>query len=99
MKLTVVTEETRPGCWTATADVGREKATGNGPTEETALTNLRTAVAASRREHVHNPWLCPAHVDGCSCPGLDGYVCNPYCDLEYCPDGIEVMPGDPRAPS
>lgn len=47
MKLTVVIEETTPGCWTATADLGREKASGNGPTEETALANLRIAVAAA----------------------------------------------------
>jgi hypothetical protein len=47
VKLTVVIEETRPGWWTATADVGREKASGDGPAEETALANLRTAVAAA----------------------------------------------------
>jgi hypothetical protein len=35
------------GRWTATADVGREKASGDGPAEETALANLRTAVAAA----------------------------------------------------
>ena len=47
MRLTVVTEETTPGSWTATADIGCEKASGNGPTEEIALANLRTAVAAA----------------------------------------------------
>jgi hypothetical protein len=53
----------------------------------------------AHREHVHDAFRCPAHVYGCSCPDLEGYVCNPYCDLEYCPAGIEVMPDDPRAPS
>jgi hypothetical protein len=99
VKLTVVIEETRPGWWTATADVGRDKASGDGPTEEAALESLRIAVAASRRRHVHDPFRCPAHVPGCGCPDLEGYVCNPYCDLEYCPAGLEVMPGDPRVSS
>jgi hypothetical protein len=47
MRLTVVIEETGPTCWTATADVGGEKASGDGPTEETVLANLQTAVAAA----------------------------------------------------
>lgn len=47
MRLIVVTEETGPGWWTATADLGHQNFSGTGPTEETALANLRTAVAAS----------------------------------------------------
>jgi hypothetical protein len=47
VKLTVVVEQTGPRHWTATADLGREKAGGDGPTEEIALANLRTAVAAA----------------------------------------------------
>lgn len=45
--------------------------------------------------HVHNPFLCPAHVDGCGCPSLDDWLCNPYMMLGFCPDDIAVMPGAP----
>lgn len=41
--------------------------------------------------HVHNPWLCPAHIEGCDCPDVS-YVCNPYRVAGYCPDDIDLMP-------
>lgn len=42
--------------------------------------------------HVHNRWSCPAHVEGCGCPVLEGTTCNPYHRAGYCPDDIERMP-------
>lgn len=47
---------------------------------------------AAEGMHVHDPFRCPAYVDGCDCPDLDGYLCNPYCVTGYCPDAIEIMP-------
>jgi hypothetical protein len=49
-----------------------------------------TATAA----HIHDSHRCPAHVDGCSCPDLENWLCNPYWIADHCPDEIEVMPQD-----
>lgn len=45
--------------------------------------------------HQHNAFLCPAHVRGCSCPSVEGFTCNPYREIDYCPDDIDYMP-DPN---
>ena len=42
--------------------------------------------------HVHDPFRCPAHVEGCDCPDLENWVCNPYHAAGHCPDDIQVMP-------
>jgi hypothetical protein len=42
--------------------------------------------------HVHDPFQCPSHVEGCDCPDLENWRCNPYCVAGYCPDAIELMP-------
>lgn len=47
---------------------------------------------ASPAAHVHDAFRCPAHAEGCDCPDLENWLCNPYFDPGYCPDGIEVMP-------
>jgi hypothetical protein len=47
-------------------------------------------------DHLHDSWQCPEHVRGCGCLSLDGYLCNPYWVRGYCPDGLLVMPDDPR---
>jgi hypothetical protein len=49
-------------------------------------------VAAPVAEHEHNPFLCPAHADGCGCPRLAGSLCNPYYAAGHCPGSIDVMP-------
>jgi hypothetical protein len=47
--------------------------------------------------HAHDAFRCPAHVRGCDCPDLGNFLCNPYCELGYCPDAIHMMPGDEEA--
>lgn len=48
--------------------------------------------------HTHDAFMCPPHVDNCSCPELkdftvlEDYICNPYFVKGYCPFQIEVMP-------
>lgn len=42
--------------------------------------------------HVHDPFRCPAHVEGCDCPDPADSLCNPYRVAGYCPDDLEVMP-------
>lgn len=45
-------------------------------------------------KHEHNSFLCPAHVAGCSCINLKLTVCNPYHKPGFCPDQIDLMPGE-----
>ena len=47
---------------------------------------------AANLQHSHDAYQCPAHADGCTCPGLGNCMCNPYHAAGYCPDSIEVMP-------
>jgi hypothetical protein len=47
--------------------------------------------------HVHDSFRCPAHARSCNCPDLENFSCNPYCDPEWCPDSILLMPGDEEA--
>jgi hypothetical protein len=42
--------------------------------------------------HVHDSYMCPAHVGACNCPNIEEYLCNPYYVAGHCPDNIEVMP-------
>jgi hypothetical protein len=52
--------------------------------------------------HVHNPWTCPRHVEGCDCPDREGSLCNPYHVAGHCPDDLDVMPqsgSDPAVPA
>jgi hypothetical protein len=51
-----------------------------------------TATPAARQAHVHDAFRCPAHVDFCGCPDLEGCLCNPYHVAGHCPDAIEMMP-------
>lgn len=44
------------------------------------------------QQHAHDPFRCPAHCDGCDCPDLDAYLCNPYYIAGFCPDDLLVMP-------
>ena len=48
--------------------------------------------AARPDAHDHDAYRCPAHVDGCGCPDLDNWQCNPYYVAGHCPDAIDVMP-------
>ena len=43
-------------------------------------------------EHIHNPWLCPAHFTDCGCEDREGSLCNPYRIVGFCPDDLEQMP-------
>lgn len=44
--------------------------------------------------HVHDPFRCPAHTEGCGCPDPAGSLCNPYRVAGHCPDDLDVMPRD-----
>lgn len=44
--------------------------------------------------HAHNEFRCPAHAPGCGCPEREDSRCNPYRVAGYCPDDLNVMPGE-----
>lgn len=33
----------------------------------------------------HDTFLCSPHVEGCDCPSIEDWLCNPYFVAGYCP--------------